>query len=98
MLQLAFMLADTSNIPSCCYSHGSLLRKQLAFMLGRQQIFLTLEDKDCANSEDLSDIMSNVHLNTNFLALGREVGVVWVWSMLCLCCCCLVGYPGAKGA
>ena len=44
-------------------------------MLGRQQIFLTLDDKDCANSEDLSDIMSNVHLNTNFLALGREVGV-----------------------
>lgn len=55
----------------------SLLRKQLAFMLGRQQIFLTLEDKDCSNSEDLSDIMSNVHLNTNFLALGREVGVAW---------------------
>lgn len=53
----------------------SLLRKQLAFMLGRQQIFLTLDDKDCLNSEDLSDIMSNVHLNTNFLALGREVGV-----------------------
>lgn len=53
----------------------SLLRKQLAFMLGRQQIFLTLDDKDCPNSEDLSDIMSNVHLNTNFLALGREVGV-----------------------
>ena len=52
-----------------------MMRKQLAFMLGRQQVFLDLDDKDCPDSEDLTDIMSNVHLNTNFLALGREVGV-----------------------
>ena len=57
-----------------------MVRKQLAFMLGRQQVFLTLDDKECANSEDLSDIMSNVHLNTNFLALGREVRNTPEWG------------------
>jgi len=50
-----------------------LVRKQLAFMLGRQQVFLELEEGECEDSEDLTDIMSNVHLNNNFLALGREV-------------------------
>ena len=42
-------------------------------MLGRQQMFLELEEEECEDSEDLTDIMSNVHLNNNFLALGREV-------------------------
>ena len=53
--------------------NSRLVRKQLAFMLGRQQIFLELEEDECEDSEDLTDIMSNVHLNNNFLALGREV-------------------------
>ena len=55
------------------------MRKQLAFMLGRQQVFLNLETEDgteVTDSEDLVDIMSNNHLNSNFLALGREVGMV----------------------
>ena len=42
-------------------------------MLGRQQVFLELEEGECEDTEDLTDIMSNVHLNNNFLALGREV-------------------------
>ena len=73
-----------------------MVRKQLAFMLGRQQVFLELEERnedmeteggaegewnaDAAvelngveDAEDLTEIMSNVHLNNNFLALAREV-------------------------
>ena len=50
------------------------MRKQLAFMLGRQQVFLDLEEGECDDVEDIADIMSNVHLNNNFLALAREVG------------------------
>ena len=42
-------------------------------MLGRQQVFLELEDTECEDVEDIADIMSNVHLNNNFLALAREV-------------------------
>ena len=43
-------------------------------MAGRQQIYLDLED-DIDGSEDLSEIMANVHLNTHFLALAREVRI-----------------------
>ena len=60
-------------------SPGSrMVRKQLAFMLGRQQIFVEVEEGEggveAGEVEDLNDIMSNVHLNNNFLALAREVG------------------------
>ena len=89
----------------CCGCR--LVRKQLAFMLGRQQVFLELEEQNedieekneggeerneegeersegadkaeemeqngVEDAEDLTEIMSNVHLNNNFLALAREV-------------------------
>ena len=41
-------------------------------MLGRQQIFLELPD-DIEEFDELTEIMSNAHLNNNFLALAREV-------------------------
>ena len=49
------------------------MMKQLAFMLARQQIFLEL-DEDMEDNEELTEILSNTHLNNNFLALAREVG------------------------
>ena len=49
-----------------------MTQKQLAYMLGRQQIYLELEDED-EDFDDLAEIMSNSHLNNNFLALAREV-------------------------
>ena len=42
---------------------------QVAFMLGRQQVFLELPE----DMEDFTEILSNSHLNTHFLRLGREV-------------------------
>lgn len=51
----------------------SLLMKQLAFQLGRQQVYLDLDGEDLEDQEDLVEIMANAHLNGNFLALGREV-------------------------
>ena len=51
-----------------------LVQKQLAFMLGRQQVYLYLEEEDdCPDADDLHEIMANAHLNTNFLNLAREV-------------------------
>jgi len=49
-----------------------LVQKQLAYMLGRQQIFLEL-DEEMPDYDELVEIMSNSHLNNNFLALAREV-------------------------
>lgn len=48
------------------------MRKQLAFMLGRQQIFLELNE-ELEDYDDLIEIMSNTHLNNHFLSLAREV-------------------------
>jgi 26S proteasome regulatory subunit N1 len=48
------------------------MQKQLAFMLGRQQIFLELNE-NMVEYDDLVEIMSNAHLNNHFLNLAREV-------------------------
>lgn len=47
-------------------------QKQMAFMLGRQQIFLELNE-EMDDYDDLVEIMSNSHLNNHFLSLAREV-------------------------
>ena len=65
--------------------YGLLFRsvqKQLAFMLGRQQICFDL-DPSMSNRDDLTEIMENVPLNNHFLSLAREV------SCLNLCCMCV---------
>lgn len=46
---------------------------QVAFMLGRHQVFLELPE-EMDDYEDFTEILSNSHLNTHFLSLGREVG------------------------
>lgn len=50
----------------------SVIQKEMAFMLGRHGMFLELNE-DVEDYEDLTEIMSNVQLNSNFLALAREV-------------------------
>ena len=49
----------------------SLVKKQLAYILGRQQVFLDIQDPE--NQASLNEIISNAHYNNNFLALAREV-------------------------
>ena len=44
----------------------------MAYILGRLKIFLEL-DEEAEDAEDLGEIISNSHLNNNFLALAREV-------------------------
>lgn len=41
-------------------------------MLARQQIYLEL-DENMDEYDELVEIMSNAHLNNNFLSLAREV-------------------------
>jgi len=51
-----------------------ILQKQLAFMLGRQQHFLNdLEENEF---DEVIEIMSNAHLNNNFLNLARELDIM----------------------
>jgi len=62
------------------------MQKQLAFMLGRQQIFLELNE-NMVEYDDLVEIMSNAHLNNHFLNLAREVSrntqVICIVTPLC---------------
>ena len=79
-MKIAIQLNDIDLIKevflSCSESaENRLIMKQLAFMLARQQIFLELEE-DMEDNEELTEILSNTHLNNNFLALARELDIM----------------------
>ncbi|XP_064634974.1 26S proteasome non-ATPase regulatory subunit 2-like [Lineus longissimus] len=75
-LRLAMSLQDDDLISEIFYScKDGLIQKQLAFMLGSQQIYLELND-ELEDYDDLVEIMSNAHLNNNFLALARELDIM----------------------
>src|SRR5699024_1426596 len=46
------------------------IQKQIAFMIGRQQIVLNIDDSD------LLEIASNSQLNSHFLTLARELDIM----------------------
>lgn len=50
------------------------MRKQLAYMLGRQYVGLELNDEP-KDKADLTNIMSNSHINEHFNSLAREVSI-----------------------
>ena len=50
-------------------------------MLGRQQIFLELSD-EAEEFDDMNEIMSNAHLNNTFLALAREVRILYCYNII----------------
>ena len=41
-----------------------------------QQLFLELDEDQFPDAEELMEIMSNVHLNTNFQSLARELDIM----------------------
>ncbi|KAL9696444.1 hypothetical protein quinque_016023 [Culex quinquefasciatus] len=75
-MRLALMINDMPLIQDIFTSCNDLaLQKQLAFMLGRQQIFLELPEGS-NDYDDLVEIMSNSHLNNHFLNLARELDIM----------------------
>ncbi|KAI8488617.1 26S proteasome non-ATPase regulatory subunit 2 [Branchiostoma belcheri] len=75
-LRCAVKLNDTElvkDIFTTC--KRGLVQKQMAFMLGRQQVYVELPE-ELEDYDDLMEIMSNVHLNNNFLALARELDIM----------------------
>ncbi|XP_065095519.1 26S proteasome non-ATPase regulatory subunit 2 [Ochlerotatus camptorhynchus] len=75
-MRLALMINDMKLIQDIFTSCNDLaLQKQLAFMLGRQQIFLELPEGS-NDYDDLVEIMSNSHLNNHFLNLARELDIM----------------------
>lgn len=51
------------------------IRKQLAYMVGRQQLCLELSD-DLPDKSELTCIMSNAHVNDHFHSLARELDIM----------------------
>lgn len=77
-MRLALQLNETKTIEDVFINcpDGST-QKQLAYMLGRQQVFLELPEGFSSDiQEDLVDIMSNAHLNNHFLNLARELDIM----------------------
>lgn len=75
-IRLAMQLNDLPLIEDIFTKCTDLsVQKQLAFMLGRQQIFLELHE--CTvEYDDLVEIMSNSLLNYHFLNLARELDIM----------------------
>lgn len=70
-LPVAVQLGDLEMIESILNScPDKSVQKQMALQLGRQQIFIQSADPD------LRDLMSNTHLNENFLRLARELDIM----------------------
>ena len=75
-MRLAMMLNDIpliEEIITTCPDNA--IQKQLAFMLGRQQICLEFSEST-NHTDDLVEIMSNAHLNNYFLNLARELDIM----------------------
>jgi 26S proteasome regulatory subunit N1 len=76
-LRCAIQLNDMDlirDLANTCPS--SLMKKQLAFMLGRQQIIWNVSEVNGEDPDELTNIMSNSHLTSNFLALARELDIM----------------------
>ncbi|MGH0135102.1 UNVERIFIED_CONTAM: hypothetical protein FKN15_019509 [Acipenser sinensis] len=63
------------------FFYFKVTQKQMAYMLGRHGVFLELSE-DVEDYEDLTEIMSNVQLNSNFLALAREVNLFFLLNIV----------------
>ncbi|XP_028138839.1 26S proteasome non-ATPase regulatory subunit 2 [Diabrotica virgifera virgifera] len=75
-LRLAMQLNDFGLIEEIFVNcPDSDVQKQLAFMLGRQQIYVEIPEHT-PEYEDLIEIMANCHLNNHFLNLARELDIM----------------------
>nr|CAH7738587.1 unnamed protein product [Callosobruchus chinensis] len=75
-LRLAMQLNDHALIEEIFTSCPDMsMQKQLAFMLGRQQIYIEIPEST-PEYEDLIEIMANCHLNNHFLNLARELDIM----------------------
>ncbi|XKL63369.1 hypothetical protein PGB90_005733 [Kerria lacca] len=75
-LALAMLLNDTEKMIEIFNQCADpTIRKQLAFMAGRQHINLEISD-DLTDKADLVQIMSNSHINDHFHSLARELDIL----------------------
>ncbi|XP_075233916.1 regulatory particle non-ATPase 1 [Lycorma delicatula] len=75
-LCLSMQLNDTDTMIRIFNECADMsVRKQLAYMVGRQQLVLELSD-DLPDKGELTTIMSNAHVNDHFHSLARELDIM----------------------
>merc|ERR1712180_297274 len=73
-MRIALQMNDPAKVQEIFQScQDPIMQKQLAFMLGRHQHYLELDENDF---DEIIEIMSNSHLNNHFLNLGRELDIM----------------------
>lgn len=73
-MRIALQMNDPVKVQEIFHScQDPVMQKQLAFMLGRHQHYLELDENDF---DEVIEIMSNSHLNNHFLNLGRELDIM----------------------
>ena len=73
-LRIALQMNDPEKVKEIFLScQDPIMQKQLAFMLGRHQHYLELDENDY---DEIIEIMSNSHLNNHFLNLARELDIM----------------------
>lgn len=76
-LRCAIQLNDMELLQNVFYTcKDAHVRKQLAFLLGRQQIYWELDTDKVENADELREIMNNSRLSQNFLNLARELDIM----------------------
>lgn len=76
-LRCAIQLNDMDLMQEVFYNcKDTLVRKQLAFLLGRQQIYWEVEPHKTEDADELREIMNNSRMNQNFLNLARELDIM----------------------
>ena len=81
-LNVAFRVGDYKLISEAFASAADdLERKQMAYMLGENHVWLDLEEGECTISDDdlreeLNGIMGNTKLSERYLALARDLDVM----------------------
>lgn len=76
-LRCAIQLNDMDLMQKVFYDcQDQFVRKQLAFLLARQQIFWEIDETKVQDIEELKEIMNNSRLSQNFLNLARELDIM----------------------
>ncbi|CAF0712055.1 unnamed protein product [Brachionus calyciflorus] len=76
-LRCAIQLNDMDLMQNVFYNcQDSLVRKQLAFLLARQQIYWEVDESRVQDIDEIKDIMNNSRLSQNFLNLARELDIM----------------------
>jgi len=74
-MTLAIKLHDIDLIKSDLFAtDDKLIRKQMAFQVARQRIWLDVEDQD--DDPELADCLNNTKLPDHFKALGKELNIL----------------------